>query len=263
MKTVKSIHVAPVKSLGLAYPRAVHVGWRGIVEDRRLYLIDSGGSLLTQREIGWLVQIKAEYQADPEWLRLRLPTGATLEGGLGLGEPATTLFWGRYVTGRVVTGDWNDALSDYCQQPVRLVRSEEAGQCHDEYPVSLVSQASIQELSKQPGAEVTFDSRRFRPSFLLDGCEAHEEDAWLGSVIQIGRELRLRLAARDPRCALTTLNPATGDRDADTLRLILSYRPSDKAAYFGVYGTVERPGAVSLGDEVTLHRTASPVSGPT
>ena len=250
MKTVKSIHIAPVKSLGLGYPQTVHVGSRGIVEDRRLYLIDSGGSLLTQREIGRLVQIKAEYQADPEWLRLSLPTGAILEGGLELGEQATTLFWGRYVTGNIVMGDWNGTLSDYCQQPVRLVRSDEAGQCYDEYPISLMSQASIQELSKQPGATVTFDSRRFRPSFLLDGCEAHEEDTWLGGVIQVGRELRLRLVARDPRCALTTLNPTTGDRDADTLRLILSYRPSPKAAYFGVYGIVEHPGTISLGDEV-------------
>ena len=62
----------------------------------------------------------------------------------------------------------------------------------------------------------------------------------------------MRLIARDPRCAITTLDPSTGNRDFDTLRLILSYRPSVRAAYFGVYGVVESPGTVSVGDEVTL-----------
>jgi uncharacterized protein YcbX len=59
------------------------------------------------------------------------------------------------------------------------------------------------------------------------------------------------LLAPDPRCAITTHTPATGERDADTLRLILSYRPSPRSAYFGVYGIVERPGVVSVGNVVT------------
>ena len=60
--------------------------------------------------------------------------------------------------------------------------------------------------------------------------------------------MRLRVVARDPRCAITTRDPETGERDIDTVRLILSYRPSPRAAYFGVYGMVERAGEVSLGD---------------
>ena len=251
MRSVKAIHIAPVKSLGLTYPNTVHVSPRGIVEDRRLHLISSNGRLLTQRETGRLVQVKSEYCADPEWLRLSFPDGASMEGTLEPGEPIVTRIFGRNVPGHVLTGDWSSALSDFCQEYVSLVRSDRPGQCYDEYPVSIMSQASVQKLSEQPGSTMTPDSRRFRPNFLLEGCEAHEEDAWLGGLIQIGSELRLRVVARDPRCAITTHDPTTGEHDVDTLRLTLGYRPSPRAAYFGVYGIVEQPGSISLGDIVT------------
>jgi uncharacterized protein YcbX len=251
MRTVQAIHVAPVKSLGLVHPHTVHVDFRGIIEDRRLYLIDEDSRLLTQRELGRLVQIEAQYCMDPEWLCLRFPNGNTLEGPVEPGEPVMTRIWGRYVLGHVVVGDWNGVLSEFCRHPVRLVRSDEPGQCYDEYPVSLISQASVEELSRQPGATVAFDSRRFRPNFFLAGCQPHEEDTWLGGIIQIGNELCLWVMARDPRCVITTHDPDTGERDIDTLRLIINYRPSPKAAYFGVYGIVVRPGAVSVGDTVT------------
>jgi uncharacterized protein YcbX len=58
---------------------------------------------------------------------------------------------------------------------------------------------------------------------------------------------------QDPRCAQTTINPQTGQRDVDTLRAISSYRPSpDRRIYFGVYATVEQPGMVKVGDRVEV-----------
>ena len=254
MKTIKAIHTAPVKSLGLHRPGTVHVGPAGIVEDRRLHLIDRNGRLLTQRQIGELVQIKAEYQPEPEYLWLHFPDGTTLEGRLEDGEPVITRMFGGFVRGRTIVGDWNSVLSDFCGQPATLVKSEQPGQSYDEYPLSLMSQASIDELGRQPGANPGLDCRRFRPNLLIEGCEAHEEDSWLDQVVQIGEELRLRIVARDPRCAITTHDPETGETDMDTIRLILNYRPDQMAAYFGVYGIVERPGTVSIGD-VVVERT--------
>ena len=258
MKTVEAIHISPVKSLGLANPDAVHVSLKGIVEDRRLFLVNSHGRLLTQREVGRLVQIQAVYHADPESLKIVMPDGSTIVGSLEIGEPVVTRMWGRNVPGRVVTGDWHDAFSDFCGEPVWLVKSDDSGQCYDEYPISILSDASVQGLNGLPDAEVTFDSRRFRPNFLIGGCEPHEEDSWLGEVIQIGEELLLRVVARDPRCVITSRNPDTGEADSDTPGLIMNYRPGPGVAYFGVYGIVERPGKVSLGDTVAAGMASSP-----
>ena len=254
MIIVEAINIAPVKSLGLLQMERVQVGPAGIAEDRRFHLTDRRGGLLTQRQVGPLVQVKAECQGEPEWLTLRFPELDSLEGTVELGVAVVTTMWGRDVPGRLVLGDWSAALTDYCQQPVQLVRSDHPGQCYDEYPVSLLSQASMdvlgEALGKVAGSSADLDSRRFRPNFLLAGCQPHEEDSWIGHVIHIGDDLAVRVVARDPRCAITTHDPETGETDIDTLRLILSYRPSPVAPYFGVYGLVERPGAVSLGDRV-------------
>ena len=252
MRSVENIYISPVKSMGLSRPGRVHVDFTGILEDRRFYLVDQQGRLLTQRQEGSMVQLQSEYQMEPEWLGLALPDGTRVEGPVELGEEATTLMWGRKVAGRVLTGDWSRALSAFCRQPVALVRSDQPGQCYDEYPISLVSQASVQGLRRRAPSSVSLDSRRFRPNFVLGGCQPHEEDEWLGGLVRIGEELVLRLVARDPRCAITTHDPATGEGDLDTLRLILSYRPSTRAPYFGVYGIVERPGSVSVGDTVAV-----------
>ena len=251
MITVEDIHISPVKSLGLIDRESVWVGPEGIVEDRRLHLIDQHGALLTQRESGSLAQVKADYRVEPERLTLEFPSADKLDGPLELGEAVVTNIFGRNVSGHTVLGDWGAALSDLCQQPVRLVRSDLPGQVYDEYPLSVLSQASVDKLDNLAGPDAVLDGKRFRPNFLLSGCEPHDEDTWIGDVIGIGEELQVRIEARDPRCAITTLDPATGKRDADTLRMILSYRPSQTAAYFGVFGTVERPGTVSLGDVVS------------
>ena len=252
MITVEAIHVAPVKSLGLTHPPTVEVSPAGILEDRRFYLVDQRGGLVTQRDIGGLVQVKAEYRAGPGWLKLDFPGGPQLEGHVEVGEPVTTAIFGRRVDGQLVSGDWGAALSDFCGQPVSLVRSLEPCQCYDEYPVSLLSQASLRRLDEQQDGVESMGSERFRPNFLLARCEAHEEDSWLGEAAAIGPALRLRVIAMDPRCAITTHSPITGERDIDTLRLILRYRPNRRAAFFGVYAIVERPGAVSVGDAVTV-----------
>jgi uncharacterized protein YcbX len=262
--TVKAIYTAPVKSLALQQPEKVHVGFRGIAEDRRLYLINGEGKLLTQRELGRLVQVKTEYLIEPESpesesLRLTFPNGDTCQGPINRGRGISTMIWGRRVRGHLVNGGWNEALSQFCGEPVQMVTSDDAGQAFDEFPVSIVSEASLQRLTEEASSQTNFQgsltSTRFRPNFLLGGCHPHEEDSWLSGVIQVGDELRLQPVMPDPRCSIITQNPTTGERDVDTLRLIMGYRPSPRNAYFGIYAIVENPGVVSVRDELKVIRS--------
>ena len=252
MPSISAIYTSAVKSLALQKRASVSVGPSGIAEDRRFHLIDGRGGLLTQRQRPQLARVCSAYDAESECLTLTFPDGEELSGRVQLGETVRTPVWGRLVSGRVATDEWNEALSRFCDGPVRLVKTDDVGLSFDEYPISLLSQASIDLLSEKTGGVKEFEGRRFRPNFLLDGCSPHEEDFWLGGVIAIGPELRLRLVAPDPRCAITTVDPDTGQRDFDTPRLLLTYRPAVRAPYFGVYGVVENPGVVSLGDEVEV-----------
>ena len=91
---------------------------------------------------------------------------------------------------------------------------------------------------------------RFRPTLLLDGCQPHQEDGWMNRALTVGDAV-IRVLAPDPRCAIVNQHPATGETDADAVKSILGYRPNPLAAYFGVYGIVEKAGAVEVGDAVT------------
>ena len=250
---IKSIHIAPVKSLALMDSESVQVGFQGIEEDRRFLVQNDAGAMITQRQIGKLAQVSADYCPSSDKLRLVFPDGESVCGTPELGDPVETKVFRRVVSGKVVTGELSEALSDFCGEKLALFKSESAGACQDAYPVSLLSQASIEHLGDIAQNGIELEYRRFRPNFLLDGCEAHQEDTWLGKEVAVGDELRLRVDSLDPRCAITTLNPETGERDLDTPRLILSYRPLFRgSACFGVYGSVLAPGTASVGDEVRL-----------
>ena len=252
MPTVSAINLAPVKSLGLLSAESVDVSSRGIEDDRRFVILDSSRRLVTQRQVGRLTLVTAEYSIADHMLKMIFPDGRAVEGQIEPVESTATVLWGRVVEGNLIGGDWAAALSDFCGVELSLFESNKPGACFDEYPVSIISQASIDYLTGLTGGRKSFEASRFRPTLLLDGCGSHEEDTWLGKGLRIGDNLRLRLISRDPRCAITTLDPSTGTRDFDTLRLILSYRPSVRAAYFGVYGIVESPGTVSIGDPAVL-----------
>lgn len=252
MSTIQDIYTAPVKSLALERRTSVSIGPAGIAEDRRFHLIDGGGRLLTQRQRPQLALVTAGYEPQSERLTLTFSGGRQVAAPVEEGEAVRTAIFGREVPGHVAPGEWNEALSELCGGPVRLVKTDDVGLSYDEYPLSMLSQASIDLLRQLTEDARPFEARRFRPNFLLDGCSPHEEDSWLGGVVTIGPEVRLRMVAPDPRCAITTINPDTGQRDFDTPRFLLAYRPSSRAPYFGVYAAVENPGTVTVGDSVEV-----------
>ena len=248
--TLKAINIAPVKSLGLSHPTTVNIGGSGIVEDRRFHVIDDRGRLMTQRQIARMVQVKADYRLQPETLTLTFPDGSMAEGTPDTADGVSTFIFGRMVKGNVVSGDFNEALSAFCGADLRLIKSEEPGQAQDAYPISILSQGSLDQLASQAGLSSPLDNRRFRPNFLIGNSTPHEEDTWVGGDVSVGDEVRINVVSRDPRCAITTHDPDTGQRDMNTLRVILGYRPDPQAAYFGVYGAVSAAGPVALGDGV-------------
>ncbi len=251
MISVARLGVTPVKALAMLAPDTVFLEHHGVAENRRFYLVDEHGGLVNGRQSGALAQVRAACDPDATQLTLDFPNAARVESRVRLAETLETDFWGRSVTGRVCEGPWAAALSDRAGQTVRLVRAERAGDACDFYPLTLVSTASLYELVRRGGATGLGDGRRFRMLLTLDGCRPHEEDEWQGRRLRVG-EATIRVGRPVPRCVITTLNPDTGDRDLDTLRAIKDYRglSDGRTIDFGVYGEVEEPGRVRVGDSV-------------
>ena len=85
----------------------------------------------------------------------------------------------------------------------------------------------------------------------LDGVEAYAEDGWCGRRFRLGGAVLL-LGQRVHRCVMTNLAPDTGDNDFDTLTALAQHRKVGTELLLGVYGDVERPGRIEIGDAAEL-----------
>ena len=247
---VARLSVAPVKGLALSYPDEVELGQHGVAEDRLFVFVDADGRRYGLIRDGHLALIRAAY-ADGR-LRLEFPDGTVVEDEVRIDGGLTTDMYKREIEVDLVHGPWNEAVSRFAGRPLRLARARDERRAVDRVngPVSLVSQASLDELARYAGAE-RVDPRRFRMLVGVDGVGPDEEDGWLGREVRLG-EARVRFLAQVDRCAITTQNPDTGEPDLDTLRTIKEYRGvrDGKRLDFGIYGEVVRPGRVRVGDPV-------------
>lgn len=249
MLRVRAIHVSAVKSLHLTPVAEVMIGPHGVDHDRRFMLIDSGGRVATQRQLPLLAQVSSSYDAATGELELRLPDGEIVREVVTPIARTSVELWGRDVPGSLMNGPFAAALSALAGTPLRLLRADDGLRALDSHAVSVLSQASVDEVARR-GGRAHLDARRFRPTLLIDGCAAHAEDAWVGGLVRAGDAV-LMVVRLDPRCALTTLDPDTGVRDADTLRWLAAYRPPESGEVFcGIYADVRTPGRVRVGDPV-------------
>lgn len=248
------ITVAPVKGLALSQREEVQLEPFGVREDRRFHLIDAAGRLLNGKQYGELFQVSAEWNEEAGRLALTFPGGNRIAGVVELGEPVTTLFYGRPVEGRLVAGPWSEALSTHARRPLRLVQPLEpgAGVDRDGGGVTLLSTASLEALRTAAGIAEQVDPRRFRMLLGVDGAEAHEEDSWVDRRVRVGAATVL-VRGNVGRCVVTSRHPDTGVRNLPTLDVIADYRDGVETTEplpFGVWAEVAEPGRVRLGDPV-------------
>jgi uncharacterized protein YcbX len=251
MRRVVRLSVTPVKSTALQHPEEVTLERFGVAENRRFYLAEEDGELLSSRWYEWTIPIRSAYDPGREWLSLAFPDGTVAEGDVtDLGRAIETDFWGRLAAGHVVEGPWNDALTAHLGHPIFLVVPDHPGDANDSAPLSMFSSASADELGRRSGKE-DVDARRFRMLVEVDGCQPHEEDQWVGGDVRIGRAV-VRVERPVARCRITTLHPDTGKKDFDSLKAIVSYRGVDQedGINFGVYASVAEPGRIRVGDAV-------------
>jgi uncharacterized protein YcbX len=112
--------------------------------------------------------------------------------------------------------------------------------------VSLINHASIAALEAKMGTAL--DPLRFRANLYFNGAPAWAEFDWIGRRLEVGGAT-LAVVARIDRCAATTVNPVTAERDAQV--------PKALSVHFGhidlgVFARVVAAGRVAVGDAITL-----------
>ena len=219
----------PVKSMGPEGLPEVQVSWHGLAGDRRWAFIRdgkvrSGFPWLTIRERPDMGHYRPRFvepdRPDASPTIVRSPSGDEFD---------------------VV----DPALAAELGGGVRVIKQDRG--VFDALPLSLITTQTVAALGALVDAEL--DVRRFRPNLLIEaaGQTAFPEDAWIGRVLRVGG-MRMRVDARDKRCVLVNVDPATTERDPAILRAIAKHRE----VCLGVYGSTVEPGPVSVGAPVCI-----------
>lgn len=247
MKTISSIHIYPVKSLGGFSVTSAIVTPKGLQYDRNWMCIDADGKFMTQRTLPQMSQI---LTAIKEGKLLLTHKGTQEQISIDIEEKYGTTIaskvWSNDCEVERVEGLVNDFLSEHIGQKCQLVyfpkenirtKKIETGieknlvSLADKSPILLTNELSLQEFNTHLDTPITME--HFRPNIVYQGNTAWEEDDF--KVFQIGKT-RFRPVEICGRCILINVNPATGQSSKAPLKTLATYRksPLDNQVKFGL-----------------------------
>jgi len=213
--------------------------------DRVFFLVDERGRMVNAKRSAALNQVVAELGEGGE-LSLAFPDGRRVAATPAPGESVEVRFYSLTRPARAIDGPFSQALSEHAGLPLRLVAFDPGRSAVDRGAQGAAIAAAA-------GRE-SIDTRRFRMTIELDGCEPFAEDGWIGRELRIGGA-RLRPMGHVGRCTVTTLDPDTGEVDLPTLDVLRELRggaETTEPLAIGVHCAVLEPGEVALGDAVEL-----------
>jgi hypothetical protein len=144
----------------------------------------------------------------------------------------------------------HEPLPDISTMPAEIMEfTSPLGTYFDAFPINILTTASLEAMRGfNPAA--TWDVRRFRPNFLIEtvaGLEGLIESTWTRRTLRLGPvELKCEIACA--RCGMTTHAQGSLPKDPSVLRSIVK----DADQSLGIYASVLKSGAVSVGDRVEL-----------
>src|SRR5205814_6659805 len=227
---VESLWRYPVKSMRGEELDEAFAGFSGVYGDRlfafRSSAAPKGFPYLTAREQRKLLQYRPRFRHPEKAAR---PVNLTEAEGIAPGlnpvpaDPSELAVDVVAPTGQTFAVDdpaLVQMLRDGLSGPpdLTLVRSDRA--MTDCRPVSLLSVQSARQLGEEIGTSV--DQRRFRANIYVDFNSAggFAEDGFVGRSIRIGSKVVISILERDPRCAMITLDPDTGESKPEFLRQV-------------------------------------------
>jgi uncharacterized protein YcbX len=255
--SVRALAVTPVKGTRLRDVDSVALDRSGVRENRRFFLIDDRDRMVNGKHVGELTTVVADYSDPDRRLRLAFPDGRVLEDDVRHDGAVSARFYSGVLEGRLVSGEWSEALSAHAGQSLRLVEAGDEGAVDRGAAgaASLISRASIRRLA-EVADEDDVDVRRFRMLIEVDDVDAHEEDGWVGRTVRVGEAL-IGFDGHVGRCLITSRDPDTGTIDLPTLEILREYRgemETTEPLPFGIYGRVLEPGTIRVGDLVVADR---------
>lgn len=234
---VREITRYPVKSMaGIATESAV-IGWHGLEGDRRFAFRrmgeDNGFPWLSASRLPELLlyqPVGLDESGESLPTHVRTPSGSQLE---------------------ISSVELNAEISERFGSDVELMQLKHG--IFDEAAISVISLATIAAIGREAEVEGDLDRRRFRMNIAVEteSSDPFLEDSWIGGTLVFGDSdacPAVCVTMPDPRCVMINLDPDTAAKDARIMKTVVRLNQNNA----GVYATVVRTGAISVGDRVSL-----------
>ena len=261
----------PVKGLAGVSVERTEVGPAGLRHDRTFMLVEPDGTFLSQRKDPKMAVLRVGVLGDGSGLRLSAGDGDVLEIEVAYdGKRRDVSLFDKWFGAGVVQDPAADAWFTECLgRPAALVRVTPEherpgwgvhggetgfGDAHALLITSLSSLDGLNERIVESGGDA-IPMNRFRPNLVVSGWpEPHTEDKVFRASVG---SLELGYAARAIRCAVPTVNQATGEKSGpEPTRTLARYRRQPDyggGVSFGMKAAVLTPGSVAVGDEFLVH----------
>ena len=237
-----SLHVHPVKSCaGIALGESLVIE-TGLEFDRAWMVVDARSDCITQRQLPRMALVRPQLKSLE--MVLRAPGMLALHIALDTVEkPVRVTVWDDEVAAYDMGDLCAQWFSDFLGQPLRLVRFDPQQKrlserrwsgdiaaenaFTDGFPMLVTSTAGLAELNRRlvlsGHAEVTME--RFRPNLVLDGLDAHGEDA-LDEIVFATDDgpVRLKLVKPCGRCPIPDVDPVTAETGHAVGETLAAYR---------------------------------------
>lgn len=266
---IESLHVYPLKSGAGITVETARLEPEGLVNDRRMMVVDETGNCLTARKVPKLMQVRTHLdQGEVILLAPGMPALSFVRDSLR--QTGTVSIWGDSVIALDAGDEAARWLEEFLGWQSRLV--VKGGQTHrplglgvggtvsfaDTAPLLLTNAGSLVDLNRFLETEV--EMQRFRPNLIVSGPPAYDEDGW--ARVRIG-EVEFDVAGACDRCVMTTLDPASGEGRPDHEPLAMlgrQRRGEDGKAYFGQFLIPRTMGRLVVGDRVEVLARKTPIT---
>jgi uncharacterized protein YcbX len=256
--TVESLWRYPVKSMRGEELDEMFAGFSGVYGDRLFAFRSSASPMgfpyLTAREQREMLRYRPRFrQPDKAARPINLTEAENMPPGVNpiFADREELMVDVETPAGYTLAID-NPVLIDMLRHGIdekhqlTLLRSDRA--MTDCRPLSLFAVQSARKLSEETSTLV--DKRRFRANVYLDltSSDGFTEDEFVGRSVRLGPKVVVSILERDPRCAVITLDPDTGEKTPALLKRVAQ----DHSGTAGVYGAVLMEGTLRKGDPIEL-----------
>ena len=249
---------------------------KGAMGDRAWALREVSGKIATAKKWSAMLGFRACYDAQPRDdelapVTITFPNGSTLHAAVSDASERLSQAMGRPVRLERAKADERsrgeiDPRTIFADVPIEQVLPAMIGQTmpdsfglmrgafFDSAPVHVLSSASLEQLQRLCGSESILDPRRFRPNIFVDTSATDAwgfvEDGWLEGTLEIGESMKIGNMQPALRCVMTTHAQSELPRDLRVLRAAAQHHK----ATLGVFGQIDAPGRVRVGDPIYLSK---------